>query len=106
MNLLSKQDISLNSNFYADQFNSLPNTFYKQDEMLQRLDSRDCMLCVVSGGAIIYLHTQCVKAKVKTHENSLPLKNVVRPLNFLYLAFEQYFAQENSLTFNLQNGSI
>ena len=47
MNLLTKQDMSLNSNFYADQFNSLPNTFYKQDEMLQRLDSRDCMLCVV-----------------------------------------------------------
>ena len=86
--------MSLNSNFYADQFNSLPNTFYKQDEMLQRLHA----LC---GGAITYLHTQCVKAKVKTDENSLPLKNVVRPLNFLYLAFEQYFVQENSLTFNV-----
>ena len=98
MNLLSKQDISLNSNFYADQFNSLPNTFYKQDEMLQRLAETACS---VWWSAITYLHTQCIKAKVKTDENSLPLKNVVRPLNFLYLAFEQYFVQENSLTFNL-----
>ena len=42
MNLLTKQDMSLNSNFYADQFNSLPNTFYKQDEMLQRLAETAC----------------------------------------------------------------
>ena len=50
MNLLSKQDMSLNSNFYADQFNSLPNTFYKQDEMLQRLHA----LC---GGAPLLTYT-------------------------------------------------